>query len=208
MQPFTTLTGVAAPLPMINVDTDMIIPARHLKTIKRTGLGTALFEAMRYDAEGRERPDFVLNREPYRRARILIAGDNFGCGSSREHAPWALQDFGIRCVIAPSFADIFHNNCYKNGILPVVLPQEEIDLLLKEAETAPDPTFTVDLQAQEIRRPTGNAPIPFNVDPANRDKLLQGLDEIGETLRKAATIDGFETRRRQEFPWLDRGAAA
>jgi 3-isopropylmalate/(R)-2-methylmalate dehydratase small subunit len=208
MQPFTTLTGIAAPLPMINVDTDMIIPARHLKTIKRTGLGTALFEAMRYDAEGRERPDFVLNREPYRRARILIAGDNFGCGSSREHAPWALQDFGIRCVIAPSFADIFHNNCYKNGILPIVLPQEEIDLLLKEAETAPDPTFTVDLQAQEIRRPTGNAPIPFNVDPANRDKLLQGLDEIGETLRKAATIDGFETRRRQEFPWLDRGAAA
>jgi 3-isopropylmalate/(R)-2-methylmalate dehydratase small subunit len=207
MQPFTTLTGIAAPLPMINVDTDMIIPARHLKTIKRTGLGTALFEAMRYDAEGRERPDFVLNREPYRRARILIAGDNFGCGSSREHAPWALQDFGIRCVIAPSFADIFHNNCYKNGILPIVLPQEEIDLLLKEAETAPDPTFTVDLQAQEIRRPTGNAPIPFNVDPANRDKLLQGLDEIGETLRKASAIDGFETRRRQEFPWLDRGAA-
>jgi 3-isopropylmalate/(R)-2-methylmalate dehydratase small subunit len=207
MQPFTTLTGIAAPLPMINVDTDMIIPARHLKTIKRTGLGVALFESMRYGPDGAERPDFVLNREPYRQARILIAGDNFGCGSSREHAPWALQDFGIRCVIAPSFADIFHNNCFKNGILPIVLPQEEIDLLLKEAEAAPDPTFTVDLQAQEIRRPTGNAPIPFNVDPANRDKLLQGLDEIGETLRKAGTIDGYESRRRQEFPWLDRGAA-
>jgi 3-isopropylmalate/(R)-2-methylmalate dehydratase small subunit len=208
MQPFTTLTGIAAPLPMINVDTDMIIPARHLKTIKRTGLGVALFESMRYDAEGRERPDFVLNREPYRQAQILIAGDNFGCGSSREHAPWALLDYGIRCVIAPSFADIFHNNCFKNGILPIVLPQEEIDLLLKEAETAPNPTFTVDLQAQEIRRPTGNAPIPFNVDPANRDKLLQGLDEIGETLRKAASIDGYEAAAGRQFPWLQGRAAA
>ena len=207
MQPFTKLTGVAAPLPLANVDTDQIIPARWLKTIKRTGLGVGLFEAMRYRPDGSEDPAFVLNREPWRGAQILIAGPNFGCGSSREHAPWALLDHGIRCVIAPSFADIFHNNCLKNGILPIVLPQEEVDLLLKEAEAAPDPTFTVDLQAQEIRRPTGNAPIPFNVDPANRDKLLQGLDEIGETLRKAASIDGYEAGVRQQFPWLQRQAA-
>ena len=207
MQPFTTLTGIAAPLPMANVDTDKIIPARHLKTIKRTGLGVALFETMRYAEDGSERPDFVLNREPYRHAEILIAGDNFGCGSSREHAPWALLDFGIRCVIAPSFADIFHNNCFKNGILPIVLPQEQVDLLMKEAETAPNPTFTVDLVAQEIRRPTGNEPIPFNVDPGARDKLLQGLDEVGQTLKKAETIDGYEAQARQQFPWLQRTAA-
>src|SRR5918997_4935576 len=146
MQPFTTLTGVAAPLKIVNVDTDMIIPKEYLKTIKRTGLGTGLFAHMRYREDGSENPDFVLNKPAYRKAEILVAGDNFGCGSSREHAPWALQDFGIRCVIAPSFADIFHNNCFKNGILPIVLPQEEVDLLLKEAETAPDPTFTVDLE--------------------------------------------------------------
>ncbi|MGH6886993.1 MAG: 3-isopropylmalate dehydratase small subunit, partial [Geminicoccales bacterium] len=156
MQPFVTLTGIAAPLPMVNVDTDKIIPARWLKTIKRTGLGVNLFETLRYDDDGKERPDFVLNREPWRRAEILIAGENFGCGSSREHAPWALLDFGIRCVIAPSFADIFNNNCFKNGILPVVLPQEQVDVLLREAADARDPTFTVDLEKQEIRRPTGN----------------------------------------------------
>ena len=208
MQPFSTLTGVAAPLPLINVDTDKIIPARHLKTIKRTGLGVALLETLRYDEAGRERPDFVLNREPYRNARVLIAGDNFGCGSSREHAPWALLDFGIRCVIAPSFADIFFNNCFKNGILPIVLPQEQVDLLLKEAANAPDPTFTIDLQAQEIRRPTGNRPIPFNVDAGNRDKLLQGLDEVGETLRRTGAIDGYEAGVRQQFPWLQRQSAA
>ena len=207
MQPFTTLTGVAAPLPMINVDTDKIIPARHLKTIKRTGLGVHLLETLRYDEQGNERPDFVLNREPYRHAQILIAGENFGCGSSREHAPWALLDFGIRCVIAPSYADIFFNNCFKNGILPIVLPQEQVDLLMKEAENAPNPTFTIDLQAQEIRRPTGNEPIPFTVDPASRDKLLQGLDEVGETLRKAETIDGYEAKVRQQFPWLQGKAA-
>ena len=205
MQPFTTLTGVAAPLPLINVDTDKIIPARWLKTIKRTGLGVAAFETLRYLPDGSENPDFVLNREPYRNAQILIAGDNFGCGSSREHAPWALLDYGIRCVIAPSFADIFFNNCFKNGILPIVLPQDQVDLLVKEAENAPDPTFTVDLNALEIRRPTGNQPIPFKVDPNSRDKLLQGQDEIGATLTKAATIDGFEARQRQEFPWLQRG---
>ena len=208
MQPFTTLTGVAAPLPLINVDTDKIIPARWLKTIKRTGLGVAAFETMRYLPDGAENPAFVLNREPYRNAQILIAGDNFGCGSSREHAPWALLDFGIRCVIAPGFADIFFNNCFKNGILPIVLPQEQVDLLTKEAENAPDPTFTIDLEAMEIRRPTGNQPIPFATDPASRDKLLRGQDEIGETMAKGASIDTFEARQRQDFPWLQRGSAA
>ena len=208
MQPFTTLTGSAAPLPLINVDTDKIIPARWLKTIKRTGLGVAAFETLRYRPDGSENPDFVLNREPYRNAQILIAGDNFGCGSSREHAPWALLDFGIRCVIAPGFADIFFNNCFKNGILPIVLPQEQVDLLTKEAENAPDPTFTIDLEAMEIRRPTGNQPIPFATDPASRDKLLRGQDEIGETMAKGASIDTFEARQRQDFPWLQRGSAA
>jgi 3-isopropylmalate/(R)-2-methylmalate dehydratase small subunit len=207
MQPFTKLTGIAAPLPMINVDTDKIIPAHWLKTIKRTGLGAGLFESIRYDPDGTERPDFVLNREPYRHAAILITGDNFGCGSSREHAPWALMDFGIRCVIAPGFADIFHNNCYKNGILPITLPADQVDLLMKEAETAANPTFTIDLEAQLIHRPTGNEPMPFRVDPANRDKLLQGLDEIGTTLTRAAAIDRFEASQRASQPWLYRGAA-
>ncbi len=207
MQPFTTLTGVAAPMPMLNVDTDKIIPAHWLKTIKRTGLGVGLFESMRYDNEGKERPDFVLNQERYRHASILLTGDNFGCGCSREHAPWALLDYGIRCVIAPGFADIFYNNCFKNGILPLVLPQEQIDLLVKEAETAPNPTFTVDLVAMEIRRPIGNEPIPFTLDEANRDKLLQGLDEVGETLAKAKVIDSFETKQKLGQPWLYRDAA-
>src|SRR3954453_8595059 len=207
MQKFESLTGVAAPLPMRNVDTDMIIPKQFLKTIKRTGLGKSLFFEMRFDEAGKEQPDFVLNRPAYRAATILVTGENFGCGSSREHAPWALLDFGIRCVIAPSYADIFFNNCFKNGILPIVLPQEQVDLLVKEAENAPNPTFTIDLQAQEIRRPTGNEPIPFNVDPASRDKLLQGLDEVGETLRKAETIDGYEAKTRQQFPWLQGTAA-
>jgi 3-isopropylmalate/(R)-2-methylmalate dehydratase small subunit len=206
MQPFTKLTGVAAPLPMVNVDTDQIIPASWLKTIQRTGLGVGLFESLRYLPDGSERPEFVLNREPYRQARILIAGHNFGCGSSREHAPWALQDFGIRCVIAPSFADIFFNNCLKNGILPIVLPQEQVDLLLKEAAGAPDPTFTVDLDAQEIHRPTGNQPIPFDTDPAHRRKLLEGLDEIGQTLQQSGRIAGFEETQRVNFPWLYRAA--
>jgi 3-isopropylmalate/(R)-2-methylmalate dehydratase small subunit len=207
MQPFTTLTAVAAPLPMINVDTDKIIPAHWLKTIKRTGLGVALFETLRYDADGKERPEFVLNREPYRHAGILIAGANFGCGSSREHAPWALMDFGIRCIIAPGFADIFHNNCYKNGVLPITLPQEQVDLLMKEAENTPNPTFTIDLEAGEIRRPQGNEPIKFSIDPGNREKLLQGLDEIGTTLGKAKAIDGFEAGQRASQPWLYRDAA-
>jgi len=207
MEKFTTLTGVAAPLPIINVDTDMLIPKQFLKTIKRTGLGKHLFDEMRYTPEGQEIPDFVLNQPAYRQAKILVAGDNFGCGSSREHAPWALADFGIRCVIAPSFADIFFNNCFKNGILPIVLPQEQVDLLMKEAGNAPDPTFTVDLQAQEIRRPLGNEPIPFNVDPGARDKLLQGLDEVGETMRKAGSIEGFEAGVRRDYPWLQREVA-
>jgi 3-isopropylmalate/(R)-2-methylmalate dehydratase small subunit len=206
MQPFTKLTGIAAPLPIINVDTDMIIPAKWLKTIKRTGLGIGLFESMRYLPDGSENPEFVLNRHPWRDAQILIAGQNFGCGSSREHAPWALLDFGIRCVIAPSFADIFHNNCYKNGILPIVLPQEQVDLLLKEAAEDHGRPFTIDLEMQEIHRPTGNAPLPFSLDPANRTKLLEGLDEIGQTLQQAATIDRFEEGQRTGFPWLYRAA--
>ena len=173
MEPFTKLTAIAAPLPMMNVDTDKIIPAKWLKTIQRTGLGGALFEALRYLEDGSEHPEFVLNREPWRNAQILIAGDNFGCGSSREHAPWALLDFGIRCVIAPSFADIFYNNCFKNGILPIVLGKDEVDLLIHEAETATDPTFTVDLETHEIHRPMGNEPIKFDLDPAHRHKLLQ-----------------------------------
>ena len=207
MQPFTSLTGVAAPMPMLNVDTDKIIPAHWLKTIKRTGLGIGLFETLRFDSEGKERPDFVLNQERYRHASILLTGDNFGCGSSREHAPWALLDYGIRCVIAPGFADIFYNNCFKNGILPLVLPQEQIDLLVKEAENAPNPTFTVDLVAMEIRRPLGNEPIPFTLDEANRDKLLKGLDEVGETLANAKVIDSFETKQKLGQPWLYRDAA-
>jgi 3-isopropylmalate/(R)-2-methylmalate dehydratase small subunit len=207
MQAFTTLTAIAAPLPMVNVDTDKIIPARHLKTIKRTGLGVALFETLRYRDDGGDREDFVLNREPYRRAEILIAGENFGCGSSREHAPWALLDFGIRCVIAPSYADIFFNNTFKNGILPIILPKEQVDLLLKEAATAPNPTFTIDLENGLIHRPTGNQPIEFEVDPHNRHALLEGLDDIGSTMTKAPTIDGFEHRQRLGQPWLYRDAA-
>ena len=209
MQPFTKLTGIAAPLPMVNVDTDKIIPAHWLKTIKRTGLGVALFESMRYEDDGTtEKPDFVLNKEPYRRAEILIADDNFGCGSSREHAPWALLDFGIRCVIAPSFADIFNNNCYKNGILPIVLPKEQIDLLLREAADAKDPTFTVDLEKQEIHRPTGNEVFTFDVDPHKKHCLLDGIDDIGQTMERKPKIDDFETRQRAAEPWLYRDEVA
>ena len=206
MQPFTKLTGIAAPLPMANVDTDKIIPAKWLKTIKRTGLGVALFESMRYLDDEVERPEFILNREPWRNAQILIAGENFGCGSSREHAPWALLDFGIRCVIAPSFADIFYNNCFKNGILPIVLGKDEVDLLIHEAEVAVDPTFTVDLEQHLIHRPMGNEPIPFDLDPSHRHKLLHGLDEISQTLQQSSSIDGFEQRQRTDAPWLYRAA--
>ena len=207
MQPFTKLTGIAAPLPLVNVDTDKIIPARHLKTIKRTGLGIHLFETLRYRDDGSERPEFVLNREPYRRAAILIAGENFGCGSSREHAPWALLDFGIRAVIAPSFADIFFNNCFKNGILPIVLPQEQIEILQREASEADDPTFTIDLETQEIRRPTGNEVFTFAVDPFRKHCLLNGLDDVGLTMQKAKRIDDFEAVQKASQPWLYREVA-
>ena len=202
MQPFKSLTGVAAPLPMTNVDTDAIIPKQHLKTIKRTGLGTALFEELRYFPDGRERSDFVLNKDKYRKAQILIAGANFGCGSSREHAPWALLDFGIRCVIAPSFADIFYNNCFNNGILPIVLPQEEVDALLEEAASAEDPTFTVDLERNVIVRPKGNRELPFEIDEFGRHRLLEGLDSVGLTLAKGEAIGGFESKQRLGQPWL------
>ena len=202
MQPFTKLTGVAAPLPIVNVDTDKIIPAKWLKTIKRTGLGVALFETLRYHEDGREREDFILNRHPYRDAKILITGENFGCGSSREHAPWALLDFGIRCVIAPSFADIFFNNSAKNGKLLITLPQEQAEMLMREAEEAEDPTFTIDLERQEIHRPLGNEVLGFEIDPFRKHCLLNGLDDIGLTLEKGHHIDRFESAHRERHPWL------
>jgi 3-isopropylmalate/(R)-2-methylmalate dehydratase small subunit len=201
MDRFTTLTGVAAPLPLINVDTDMIIPKQFLKTIKRTGLGRNLFDEMRYAADGSENPDFVLNRPAYRNATILVAGDNFGCGSSREHAPWALLDFGIRCVIAPSFADIFYNNCFKNGILPIRLPQDDVDKLMDDAERGANAILTVDLEAQTITGPDGGS-IGFEIDPFLKRCLLEGLDDIGLTLEKGEAIDAFEKRRAQTAPWL------
>jgi len=201
MEPFTVLTGIAAPLPLANVDTDKIIPARFLKTIKRSGLGVHLFDTLRYDDALRERPDFVLNQEPYRRAAILIAHENFGCGSSREHAPWALLDFGIRCVIAPDFADIFYNNCFKNGILPVRLPRAVCDDLIQDARLGGNARITVDLQAQIVVRPSG-ATIPFEVDKHRRHMLLEGLDEIGQTLARVAAIEQFEAARRASLPWL------
>jgi 3-isopropylmalate/(R)-2-methylmalate dehydratase small subunit len=193
MQKFDVLTGVAAPLDMENVDTDKIIPARFLKTIKRTGLGVHLFDTLRYNADGSEKPDFVLNRPQYRAAEILIAGENFGCGSSREHAPWALLDFGIRCVIAPSFADIFHGNCFKNGILPVVLPEAVCQQLMHDAAMGPNARITVDLARQVVIRPDGTE-INFEVDAFRKNCLLNGLDDIGLTLEHAAAIDDYEAR--------------
>ena len=201
MDKFTTLTGVAAPLPQINVDTDMIIPKQFLKTIKRTGLGKNLFHEMRYDDNGNEIPDFVLNKPAYRDAQILVAGDNFGCGSSREHAPWALLDFGIRCVIAPSFADIFFNNCFKNGILPIVLPQDEVDKLMDDASRGANATLTVDLENQTISGPDGGT-IAFEVDAFRKHCLLNGLDDIGLTMEKSASIEAFEAKAAQERPWV------
>ena len=201
MDKFTKLTGVAAPLPMINIDTDKIIPARFLKTIKRTGLGPSLFEAIRFKADGSEDPNFVLNRPAYRKAQILVTGTNFGCGSSREHAVWALLDFGIRCVIAPDFADIFHNNAPKNGILCIRLPQNIVDELTKDAEKGENARLTVDLEAQEITRPNGEK-IPFKVDPFTRDCLLKGLDDIGLTLAKSSAIQAFEDGQKTKTPWL------
>ncbi|MCP5366179.1 MAG: 3-isopropylmalate dehydratase small subunit [Hyphomicrobiales bacterium] len=201
MDKFTKLTGVAAPLPMINVDTDMIIPKQFLKTIKRSGLGKNLFDEMRYDEQGNEIADFVLNRPAYRQATILVAGDNFGCGSSREHAPWALLDFGIRCIIAPNFADIFYNNCFKNGILPIKLPQEEVDKLMDDAQRGANATITVDLESQTIQGPDGGE-ITFDIDPFRKHCLLNGLDDIGLTLQKDDKIGAFEDKRRLSQPWL------
>ena len=203
MDAFTTLTGIAAPLPMANVDTDKIIPARFLKTIARTGLGKSLFANLRYREDGSENPDFVLNQEPYRQAEILIAHENFGCGSSREHAPWALLDFGIRCVIAPDFADIFHNNSFKNGILPVRQPREVCDQLMEDAKLGANARITVDLQEQVVVRPNGEK-IPFEIDPLRRHLLLNGLDDIGQTMQRAPAIDGFEAKQRAAQPWLYR----
>jgi 3-isopropylmalate/(R)-2-methylmalate dehydratase small subunit len=201
MEKFINLTGVAAPLPIINVDTDMIIPKQYLKTIKRTGLGSALFAEMRYDETGAENPDFVLNKPAYRQARIVVAGDNFGCGSSREHAPWALLDFGIRCVISTSFADIFYNNCFKNGILPVVVTPEQLALLMDDAERGANATITVDLESQTIRGPDGGV-IHFDIDPARKQVLLEGLDDIAATLKHDQEIAGFEQRVEAQRPWI------
>ena len=200
MQPFTTLTGVAAPLPKSNVDTDQIIPARFLKTIKRTGLGQHLFANFRYDAEGAEQPGFVLNQEPYRKAEILIAYENFGCGSSREHAPWALLDFGIRCVIAPSFADIFHGNSYKNGVLPIALPRAVCDALMEDAKMGANARITVDLGRQVVVRPNGEE-VAFEIDPLRKHLMLNGLDDIGQTLQHDSAIGAFEAKRAAAEPW-------
>ena len=201
MDKFTTLTAVAAPMPIINVDTDMMIPKQYLKTIKRTGLGSALFSEMRYRDDGSENPDFVLNKPAYRDAKIIVAGDNFGCGSSREHAPWALKDFGVTCVISTSFADIFYNNCFKNGILPVVVSPEDLDKLMDDAERGANATLSVDLQAQEIRGPDGGV-VTFEIDAFKKHCLLNGLDDIGLTMEKTAQIDVFEGKMHAERPWV------
>ena len=200
MDKFTTITGVAAPLDMINVDTDMIIPARFLKSIKRTGFGKDLFYTLRFDQSGNERDEFVLNKSAYRNAEVLIGGKNFGCGSSREHAPWALMDFGIKCVVAPDFADIFHSNSFKNGMLLIKLPQEQVDQLMEDAKNGANATVTVDLEAQEIHRPDGEV-IKFDIDPFKKHCLLNGLDDISLTLQKENKITGFEEKRKSQ-PWL------
>jgi 3-isopropylmalate/(R)-2-methylmalate dehydratase small subunit len=199
MEKFETLSGIAAPLDMINVDTDMIIPKQFLKTIKRSGLGQNLFDEMRFTPEGEEIAEFVLNQDAYRSAEILVAGDNFGCGSSREHAPWALLDFGIRCIIAPSFADIFYNNCFKNGILPIVLPQEDVDRLMDDAKRGANAVLAIDLPNQKITGPDGGE-ISFEVDAFRKQCLLEGLDDIGLTLKKAPSIDSYEAGL-QDQPW-------
>jgi 3-isopropylmalate/(R)-2-methylmalate dehydratase small subunit len=200
MEKFTVLEGVAAPLKMINVDTDMIIPKQYLKTIARTGLGKGLFAELRYNADGSENPDFVLNKPAYRNAKILVAGDNFGCGSSREHAPWALLDFGIRCVISTSFADIFYNNCFKNGILPITVPAAHLEKLFDDAERGANATLTIDLPKQEIRGPDGGV-IRFELDPFRKHCLLNGLDDIGLTLVKKDKIDSYEAKVKSARPW-------
>ncbi|MFN7101570.1 MAG: 3-isopropylmalate dehydratase small subunit [Pseudorhizobium sp.] len=201
MEKFVKLTGVAAPLPVVNVDTDMIIPKDYLKTIKRTGLGQGLFAEARYNQDGTENPDFVLNKPAYRNSKILVAGDNFGCGSSREHAPWALLDFGIRCVISTSFADIFYNNCFKNGILPIVVSHDDLDKLMDDASRGSNAVLTVDLEAQEITGPDGGS-IRFDIDQARRHILLEGLDDIASTLKSEAVIGNFEQQTTAQRPWL------
>ena len=201
MDKFKKVDGVAAPLPILNVDTDMIIPKQFLKTIKRTGLGKNLFDEMRFTKEGAEIPDFVLNKPQYRNAEILVAGDNFGCGSSREHAPWAIADFGIKVIISTSFADIFYNNCFKNGILPIKLPQSDVDKLMDDAERGANATVSVDLEAQEIKGPDGGT-ISFDIDPFRKHCLLEGLDDVGLTLQKEDKITSFENKRAAEQPWL------
>ena len=201
MKKFDQLTGVAAPLNILNIDTDMIIPKQFLKTIKRSGLGANLFDEMRFTQDGEEIADFVLNREPYRGAEIIVAGDNFGCGSSREHAPWALLDFGIRCVISTSFADIFYNNCFKNGILPITVSAYDRDALMADAADVENPELSIDLETQTIRRPNG-VEVSFEIDPFRKQCLLEGLDDIGLTLEKGGSIDSFEATRAEEKPWL------
>ena len=200
MDKFETFSGIAAPMPLVNIDTDMIIPKQFLKTIKRSGLGGHAFDEMRYDDDGNEIPDFVLNQAAYREASILIAGDNFGCGSSREHAPWALSDFGIKVVVSTSFADIFFNNCFKNGMLPIVLPQEQVDLLMRDAEKGANARVEVNLEEQTIISSDGDV-IKFDIDPFRKHCLLNGLDDIGLTLEKAASIDSFEAKAGAARPW-------
>jgi 3-isopropylmalate/(R)-2-methylmalate dehydratase small subunit len=207
MDKFTTLTGVAAPMPMINIDTDMIIPKQFLKTIQRSGLGKSLFFEMRYGDDGSEIPDFVLNQPAYRHAQIIVAGDNFGCGSSREHAPWALLDFGIRAVIAPSFADIFNGNCFKNGMLPIKLPQEQVDVLLADAAGGNTRTLTIDLPSQRVIRANGES-FSFDIDPSTKHALIEGLDEIGQTLKRAPEIAAWEQKQHLSQPWLWSSEAA
>ena len=201
MDKFVKLTGVAAPLPVVNIDTDMIIPKDYLKTIKWTGLGTGLFAEARYKEDGSENPDFVLNKPAYRNAQILVAGDNFGCGSSREHAPWALLDFGIRCVISTSFADIFYNNCFKNGILPIVVTPEQLALLFDDAERGANARVSIDLAAQEIRGPDGGV-VHFDIDPFRKHCLLEGLDDVGLTMARTGAIESFETASAGTRPWV------
>lgn len=201
MKPFTKISAIAAPLPMPNIDTDVIIPKQFLKTIKRTGLGQFAFNDLRYDENGREKPEFVLNREPYNEAKILITGENFGCGSSREHAPWALQDFGIQCLIAPSYADIFYNNCFKNGMLPVILPKDQVDQLIREAQENPDALIEIDLEKQTVTR--GNKfSFHFDIDPFRKESLLQGLDDIARSMKKDPAIATYEQNIANKKPWL------
>jgi 3-isopropylmalate/(R)-2-methylmalate dehydratase small subunit len=201
MEKFEKISGIAAPMPLINIDTDMIIPKQFLKTIKRSGLGVNLFDEMRYDDNGDEIPDFVLNKPAYRSSEIIVAGENFGCGSSREHAPWAIKDFGIRCVIAPAFADIFYNNCFKNGILPITLPQDQVDVLMKDAEKGAKARMEVDLVAQQITTSDGEV-FSFEVDEFKKRCLLEGLDDIGQTFQKVAAIDSFEAKASDARPWV------